>query len=538
MSYLYGDSTPSDLEGNYIEFLRDGVEFCVRVLLSDQRIAQGKAQTRALEIATASEVERLQKLGPLVGKAFEGTSLGGAESPTARCAAAISKSANDLVRAEAIRMREALDAETARRDADAGQERESCVKALETLIVKHDLPGSVSEVQLVLVAGGRYGARARTKTGFGLEAVLDLEVPNSNLFDRVVRVDKLMERLDVQAPEIGGWLHKEVKRRPQHLEKHHITEFATGVDAGLVRLRVGPDGTGAGFDVLYSKEAPYVRMLRVSDQPANGAAEQPFDVDQEDAQKLIALHGKLAKAAAELAAHRRRLIDAKLDGEAMRGHAKPTVLPERLIAVMAPVVQEIASRSHSPGELILRRLLSGDRREEIFLSKSELKQKLEPLNDANRGLFDPLWITTPPAARPTSTNGTAAPHGQTIRHRPGTPAIGTPPLSAAPAVDATPIVAQAPPAATGPASASASAAPAVPTPPAAPPAAPKPSLDMAMGDAIRRTLIGASVPSAMPPADPVSKTPLAAATHVEALRKEAAGTIETTIKDAIPVTRS
>src|SRR6476619_2842654 len=227
MSYLYGDSTPSDLEGNYIEFLRDGVEFCVRVLLSDQRIVQGKAQTRALEIATASEVERLQKLGPLVGKAFEGTPLGGAESPTARCAAAISKAANDLVRAEAIRMREALDAETARRDADAGQDRESCVKALETLIVKHDLPGSISDVQLVLVAGGRYGARARTKTGFGLEVLLDLEIPNSNLFERVVRVDRVMERLDVQAPEIGGWLHKEVKRRPQHLEKHHVTEFAT-----------------------------------------------------------------------------------------------------------------------------------------------------------------------------------------------------------------------------------------------------------------------------------------------------------------------
>ena len=99
MSYLYGDSTPSNLEGNYIEFLRDAVEFCVQVLLADQRIVIGKAQTRTLEHATVAEVERLQKLAPLVTKAFEGTSLGAAESPTARCAAAISKSASDLVRA-------------------------------------------------------------------------------------------------------------------------------------------------------------------------------------------------------------------------------------------------------------------------------------------------------------------------------------------------------------------------------------------------------------------------------------------------------
>jgi hypothetical protein len=208
MSYLYGDSTPSDLEGNYIEFLRDAVEFCAQVLLSDQRIVMGKAETRTLEHATVAEVERLQKLAPLVTKAFEGTSLGAAESPTARCAAAIAKSANDLVRAEAIRMRDALETEIAKREAAAAQEREGCVKALETLIVRHDLPGAVADVQLVLVSGGRYAGRARMKTGFGLEAVVDLDVPGGNLFERVIRVDRLMERLDVQAPEVGGWLHR------------------------------------------------------------------------------------------------------------------------------------------------------------------------------------------------------------------------------------------------------------------------------------------------------------------------------------------
>jgi hypothetical protein len=532
MSYLYGDSTPSNLEGNYIEFLRDAVEFCVQVLLSDQRIAQGKSQTRSLEHATVAEAERLQKLGPLVTKAFEGTSLGAAESPTARCAAAISRSANDLVRVEAIRMRDALDAEIAKRDAEATHERESCVKALETLVVKHDLPGATSDVQLVLVAGGHYAGRARMKTGFGLEAVLDLDIPNNNLFDRVVRVDRLMERLDVQAPEVGGWLHKEVKRRPQHLEKLHILEFSAGAAGGLLKLRLGPDGTGAGFDVLFSTEAPRVRMVRHADQP-NGAGEQPFDVDDEDAKKLIALYGKLAKATGELAGHRRRVVDAKLDGEVMRTHAKPTLLPERLIAQMAPVVQEISARSHSPGELILRRLLSGDRREEIFLSKAELKQKLEPLGDANRALFEPLWGSALPAAAPaapakatsadTGSNGSGGVsiHSQTtLRTRPPTPSLGTPALhtSSAPA---TPHAAT--PRATSP------------TPPNG---APKPSLDAPAGDVMRRTLIGTTVPAQIPPADPVSKTPIAATPHVEALRKEAAGTIEAAVKQTDPTTRS
>ena len=529
MSYLYGDSTPSKLEGNYIEFLRDAVEFCVQVLAADQRVGQGRAQARSLEHATASEYERLQKLGGLVSKSFEGATLGAAESATARCAAAILKSASDLVRTEAVAMRSALDAELAKREAQAGQEREGCVKALETLVIKHDLPEASVDVHLAISGGGRYAGRSRLKAAFGLDAVLDLEIPANHLFDRVIRVDRLMERLDVHAPEVGGWLHKEVKKRPQHLEKHHITEFSMGSSAGMIKLRLQPDGTGPGFDVLFAKEAPRVRLAR-ADQTETG--DPPFEVDDDDAKKLIALQGKLAAAALELSKHRRRLVEAKIDGEAMRSHAKQTVLAERLIATMAPVVQEIAWRSHSPGELVLRKLLSGDRREEIFLSKSELKQKIDQLQDSSRALFDPLWVTSAPAPTPAPvTKGAGSdshpiaatpPHAQTIRYRPGTPSLGTPSVSGS-----------------------------VTVPPATKPAAEatKPPLDTPAGDLIRRTLIGATVESAVqnataaaatpPPAPPhapadpvsktpetVSKTPLANPSHVESLRKEAAGTIE------------
>jgi hypothetical protein len=297
-----------------------------------------------------------------------------------------------------------------------------------------------------------------------------------------------------------------------------VIDIATSADGATLKLRIAPDGTGAGFDVLFSKEAPHVRMLRVAEQQPEGQAEQPFEVDEEDAKKLVVLYSKLATAATELTGHRRRVVDAKLDNEAMRNHSKPTLLAERLIATMTPVVQEIAARSHSPGELVLRRLLSGDRREEIFLSKSELKQKLEPLSEANRALFDPLWLIVPPAPA----GKTDAPHSQTVRYHTGTPALGMPPLGAS----------STPSAAAPPAKPPVAAAAATPPPP--PPS----------GDTLRTTLIGAAVQDVpVPPADSVSKTPLAAVPHIEALRKEAAGTIESAVakqvdKQVDPTTRS
>jgi hypothetical protein len=72
------------------------------------------------------------------------------------------------------------------------------------------------------------------------------------------------------------------------------------------------------------------------------------------------------------------------------------------MVAMAPTVQEIASRSQSPGELVLRRLIGEARREEIFLSKQELKSKVEVLNERSRALFDPLWVVPPVGASPPS----------------------------------------------------------------------------------------------------------------------------------------
>ena len=67
-------------------------------------------------------------------------------------------------------------------------------------------------------------------------------------------------------------------------------------------------------------------------------------------------------------------------------------LIEQLVQVIAPMVREIAAHSLSPEELVLRRMLGDGRREEIFITKTELRTNLEGLNDEDRRLFDPLEL--------------------------------------------------------------------------------------------------------------------------------------------------
>jgi hypothetical protein len=396
MSYLYGDSTPTTLEVNFIEFLRDAVDCCVQVLLADQRIAEGATRVRALDASVTAEIARLQKVGALVPKAFEGTPLGEAASPTARCVAEIVRSAADIVSAASAAASATLQAAVTRRDADAVLEREVFVKALEALLIKHDLPDMTSDSDVALVAGGRYACRVLLTTPFGLDAMMATEVPAGHLLERVVRIDRLTERLDVQVPEIAGWLHKEVKLRTQHLEKHHLSAFARGPAGTRLSLRLGPDGTGPGYDISFGGDGEPVRLLRLDEQQKR---EEPFEAKESDVPKLVGLRDKVGVAVAALERHRTKIIEAKLEGEALLGHAKPSLLVERLIAVLLPETREISARSQSPGELVLRRSLGGDRREEIFLSKRDLQAKLEPLDDRHRALFDSLLRDGPSPAR-------------------------------------------------------------------------------------------------------------------------------------------
>jgi hypothetical protein len=68
----------------------------------------------------------------------------------------------------------------------------------------------------------------------------------------------------------------------------------------------------------------------------------------------------------------------------------PRQVADRLIAVIAPIVREIAV--HSPGgtELALKRLAADKRREEVFVSKASLVQKLAPVPERLRPLLGPL----------------------------------------------------------------------------------------------------------------------------------------------------
>ena len=340
-----------------------------------------------------------------------------------RSSADVTAAAIDWVRAEA-------EAEITRLAAQAERDRGGAVQALGTLLLRHDLPDATTDIHVTLGEGSRHAAQLHVQALGDPNAVVELDIAEGHPFSHALRVDKLVERLEVHAPEISGWLRKEVKLKPQRLDREYITSLTVSGSETRIALRSSVEGVGAGYDVVVKRAGPRVNvsLMRVGE-----SAELPaFDSTDDDETRMVDLEEKLVGSAVELMDARKALVHATLGGQPLAGHPSPRAMVERLVDTMAPVVREIAQRSLTPNELVLKRLLDNGRREEIFLARRELAQKFEGLADGGRailatlGLADPALVVTasPPtvAAQPPQPVAIVAP----VSPEPPPPAPRTP----------------------------------------------------------------------------------------------------------------
>lgn len=387
MNYLYGDSTASTLKSNFLEFLRDAIDFSVFVLQADTRVKQGHAQIRTLEEESARESARLERFIESVTNAVHVGEKGASDSPTARCGERLEALIAESHRASLEGIRQDLADATARIEADEAAARHACVEALGRLLAPHVPPDATTITRLLLRETGSYDASVEGKAEPALSWTLEIDVPPDHLFSSPLRIEQVVGPVEIRAPQITGWISKEVKVKPQRIERHVVTEFVDTMDRVSVKLRVEPT-SNVGFDFTLDPEEETVRAKRVAE--ADDQSAGPFDLQVEDVPLVVQLIQKLRESVAEL--ERKPNIEATF--EETEFSALPTYVDfvERLVAMMAPIVREISQRSLTPNELVLRRLLSNDRREEIFVAKATLRDKLTALPPTLRELFTPLGL--------------------------------------------------------------------------------------------------------------------------------------------------
>jgi hypothetical protein len=131
-------------------------------------------------------------------------------------------------------------------------------------------------------------------------------------------------------------------------------------------------------------------MARLGEDGSEQDAAEPLS--GEDAVHVLRLWQRVLDSTGELHERRHAMTRAAYDGHPIGELEEPHLVVERLVKLMAPIVREIAHRSGAPGELVLRRDVRAGRRDEIYITKAELYEKVLSLPPAMRPMFDPFEL--------------------------------------------------------------------------------------------------------------------------------------------------
>jgi len=114
---------------------------------------------------------------------------------------------------------------------------------------------------------------------------------------------------------------------------------------------------------------------------------------------VLRLWRRVLDSTEDLGRRRHVMTGASFDGHPVKTFDEPRQVAEKLIRLLTPIMREIAQRSGAPGELVLRRDVRAGRREEIYITKAELHEKVLTLPPALRAVFDAFELDSPRSPR-------------------------------------------------------------------------------------------------------------------------------------------
>lgn len=390
MTYLYGDSSDSGLELNYIELLRDFLDFAVQIMLSEHRIDASRLEAEQQKQMANSELERLRALEALVFGALDSAKSPNMGSSTDKSIAALRQLTQDTLRRAAEALKAQVTSNEQQIQVSRQRERSANAKIAERLLLHHTLPDSQNTVDIIIDSeGAAYQARIKGACKEGLRWLFAAKIPNDNKFHEVIKISNLEPELCINLPEMSGFVRKSVKLKPYRVSPLYITAIQDEGQDVVLKLRSASSGSDTtGLDIRLTPVARRVSVLRIN----KGEKSDPFQVADDDAAALLQICDQLKADRLSLVEQRVKLLSIRFDGKELSECPDPKVMLKRLIDRIGPVIQNIANNSLAETELILKRVLANDRREEIFASKADLIAKLSPVPLSMRGMFAPLGL--------------------------------------------------------------------------------------------------------------------------------------------------
>ena len=393
MSYLYGDSTTFPYDVDYIDLSRHGVECAMQLLSAQHAIVSALAREESQSQARNVDRARLINMAEAVEGALAPFLNAESELVVRAAARALQSTRTALEDERAEGDRRANDGATHAQHV-IQRASESAHRALETFLSRHDVPETELGLTLSCTGEQGYGGEIAIRSPFGIRATFALRTGAEHGWLKPRRVGDLAPGLEIHVPQPSGWISKRIEMAPVKLDRLFFSSVrVAGAELELVLTKAASGGSGYRISVDLRGE----RGVLATPLNDNGLADAdpPLTLDREDAARVLELSQRVIESVQGLTALRGSMLSVSLDDQPLEQLEWPETTAHRLLAELAPVVLEISRRSGAPGELVLRRDVGGGRREEIYVTKAELWERLLVLPPERRAAFGALGLTAP-----------------------------------------------------------------------------------------------------------------------------------------------
>lgn len=389
MSHVYGDSTPFPYDMDYIDLLRGAVDCSVHLLSAQHAIDTANQRSQQLVSRHGEEQDELRRVDEQVRTALAPSVDHGTQS-VVNLASRIIRDTNNGMEEEVRCLKSETRNELAHNDKIITGARLAAYRAVETLIVRHDIP----ETGLCLTLTGResqYEAMVVVNTSFGVSAVCPVSPPDDHEWLASKRVAFFAPSTTLYLPRRPTWFRRAASLAAMPLDRLFVTDVTLDETHALLTLRKTPDG-GPGIRLGIAYEQDPRAVVSHVDHNGNLNADSAITLGGKDNVKALRLVRRVGESTRDLVRFRSSATSVFFDEVPMLEMEEPGAVARRLIAAMSPLARETARRSGAPGELVVRRDLGDGRREELYVTKDELFEKTQVLPPALQAEFGPLGI--------------------------------------------------------------------------------------------------------------------------------------------------
>jgi hypothetical protein len=373
--YLYGDSDSFPNGFDVLASVRAFVEAASRALA-----LMGEADELERDVGklTQQHIHELEALEAYFEGVVQMVAERAARAPSPDVVAPVARELAEQVRAMASDRRERRARELEASQGDIAAKVRASRQALREVIshytLSDPLPVLSRELTLNLLGNPPSGVLSLEHPN-SISTRFELDLAADPTWSRPRKLGEISQGTRLQVGTRTGLLGSAPKPDIQALDDYTIGTLEIGPAAMVLRVRKRPDQAKEELIIQYGNRAG-----SMAGEVLRGAKGEPFPSPPDDLATLERLAGALRAAAEPLIERKRALLDARIAGEDL--FASNMTIRAYLDAVsdrLTPITAEVWARSPNARELSLKLEHEGGRREEIYLSISDLRAMIDPL---------------------------------------------------------------------------------------------------------------------------------------------------------------